>query len=140
MYELQLFDDSAGQYVPVETGEMPRDLMDMAKGMARRVINTMRGHSDYDPRFSQSYAKPLPLKPRILPGMSGKHKRCKAGTYFVPTNRIMEHYESLASTGDKITIHLWQNSELNHNIRCRFVNNPNVTLAYLDNETGESVL
>ena len=141
-YELQLFDDSSGQYVPVETGDNPSDLMDLAIGMARRVVSLLRGTDDC---YGRAHRKSLPLKPRILHGMSGKPRRYHKDTIIEPPNidalseRVMEHYESLANIDHELTIHLWQDSLLNHFIRCRFGNYPNVTLAYIDNETGEPV-
>ena len=134
-FELQLFDNDTGCYVPVEPGDNPRDLMALAKGMTRRVVGLWRGTNP----FNNRHTKPLPLKPRIPYGLSGKHRKRGKNTMIEPpstetmTGRIMEYYEPLAMRGS-ITIHLWRDSPLNHFMRCRFRNMPNVTLLYVDNE------
>ena len=104
MYELQLFDDNIGQYVPVETGDDPQSLMSMARGMARRVINAFRD-------------KPLPLKPRVPYGLSGKPHKYRPDTMIEPADhatiaeRAIRYYEKRAQNGEKnIPVYVWKGS------------------------------
>ncbi len=114
MFELQLFDTGTGEYVPVETGESPYDLMDMAKGMARRVLSTIRG-TGLEPRFGKCYGKELPLKPRVPYGCSGKPRKYKRDTMIEPTDinklacRAEAYYRKRAETEAlPITVYVWQ--------------------------------
>lgn len=116
-YELQLFDYDANEYVPVEKGDDPQSLMNQAKGMARRVINAFRGNPEYEPRFGKNYAKPLPLKPRVPYGCSGKPRKYKPETMIEPASpkeladRAIAHYEARAKAGEKnIPVYVWKNT------------------------------
>ena len=125
-YELQLFDDQINEYIPVETGDEPRALLDMAKGMARRVVSAMRGNQDYKPRFGKNYAKPLPLKPRVLHGMSGKPRKYKADTMIEPARpdvlaqRAIAWYQKRADNGEtNIPVYVWIDEHtISRELRC----------------------
>ena len=116
-YELQLFDDDINQYIPVETGDDPQTLMEMGKGLARRVICALRGNDEYKPRFGMNYAKPLPLKPRVPYGCSGKPRRFKPETMIEPpsvkelADRAIAHYEHRAKSGEtNIPVYVWKDT------------------------------
>ena len=110
LFELQLFDDSIGEYIPVETGEDPYSLMNMGKGLARRVINALRG-------TDQSHKKPLPLKPRVPYGLSGKPRKYKPETMIEPADvhtlaeRAIQYYMERSKTETNIPVYVWQNSQ-----------------------------
>ncbi len=120
---LQTFNTDIGKYTILDMDKTTEELAKIGRdsGLPWRIL-------------SENRAKPLPDKPIFR-----KARRKAVQRAFSLDTCIVDHYKALVNTGRDVTIHLWADSGINHLINSIFKNHPNVSLVYLDNNTGEPI-
>lgn len=137
MYELQLFNPPSGRYVPNVTGQNIEPLRDLGR---------LASEGDGFRIVSQDREKPLPLKPRIPYGCSGKPRKYKPATMIEPANaellahRAADWYTKREIAGETgIPVYLWPDSTFTCELMrllCPTARPDVYRVVYLDPETA----